>query len=72
MLAGASLALLAALGAPGAAVACSGGFRKHLNGLTPVTILSTGGSITVLGSGIINGGPTCFSDLLLLGFDADE
>src|SRR5271166_6870427 len=56
LLAGASLIALAALGAPGAASACSG--LPQTISTVSGPIFSTGGSITVLGSGIVNGAPT--------------
>jgi hypothetical protein len=56
LLAGASLTALAALGAPGAARACNGA-DQTISMVVSGPIFSTDGTITVLSSGTINGGP---------------
>ena len=56
LLAGASLFVLAALGAPAAEAACTGA-DQTISTIVAGPILSTGGSITVNGAGVINGGP---------------
>jgi hypothetical protein len=56
LLAGASLIALAALGAPGAAQACSGA-DQTISTVVSGPIFSTDGAITVLSGGTINGGP---------------
>jgi hypothetical protein len=48
--------VLAALGAPSAALACSD-LDQTISTIVSGPILSTGGSITVNGAGAINGGP---------------
>src|SRR5580658_7489352 len=57
LLAGASLIALAALGAPGTALACTGA-DQTISTVVSGPIFSTGGTITVLGSGTIDGAPT--------------
>ncbi len=57
LLAGASVIALAALGAPGAALACSGA-NQTISTVVSGPILSTGGSITVLKTGTVDGAPT--------------
>jgi hypothetical protein len=58
LLAGASLIVLATLAAPDRAWACSGANVPPINTPVPGPILGTGGSITVLTHGVVNGGPT--------------
>ena len=57
LLASASLIALVALAPTGPALACSGA-DQTISTIVSGPILSTGGSITVLGNGTINGGPT--------------
>src|SRR5271165_3414728 len=58
LLASASLIVLAVLGLPGAARAACNGTNTTISTTVSGPISSTGGSIKVLKSGTINGGPT--------------
>ena len=57
LLAGVSLAAMASFGAPGANAACTGK-NQVFSGPAVGPVLSTGGAISVLGSGSIQGAPT--------------
>src|SRR5271170_1424387 len=57
LLAGVSLAAMASFGAPGAYAACTGK-DQVFSGPAVGPVLSTGGAISVLGSGSIQGAPT--------------